>query len=181
MKQSCAAGQERRRSVPTAPEGGRQGFTMIEMLTVIAIIAILAGILFPVFSTVRRNVWKAQCTTNLHSLAQGLKLYKDDHGIYPDALYGFYAAPAAGGASQEINFLYPQYIKEKQVFHCPLAPFHVDPAGHCTEGGVVPTQLTPFHVEPTGHWTVGGVVPAKLAPLHVEPAISGRGVGGDAY
>src|SRR5215210_1670054 len=80
---------------------GRRGFTMVELLTVIAIIAILAGILFPVFATVRKNVHKATCSSNLHSIAVGLKLYKDDHGAYPEALYGFYTAGTAGGQSTE--------------------------------------------------------------------------------
>lgn len=113
---------------PACPRqaSGRRGFTMIEVLTVIAIIAILAGILFPVFATVRKNVHKATCTTNLHQIAQALKLYKDDHGVYPEALYGFFAAPAGGGQAQEVNFLYPQYVKEKQIFRCPLSPYHVD-------------------------------------------------------
>ena len=78
---------------------GRRGFTMVELLTVIAIIAILAGILFPVFATVRKNVHKATCSSNMHSIAVGLKLYKDDHGAYPEALYGFYAAGTGGGQS----------------------------------------------------------------------------------
>jgi prepilin-type N-terminal cleavage/methylation domain-containing protein len=95
---------------------GRRGFTMVELLTVIAIIAILAGILFPVFATVRRNVHKATCTTNLHSIAQGLKMYKDDHGAYPEALFGFVAE------GQEVTFLFPQWVKTKEVFRCPLAP-----------------------------------------------------------
>lgn len=66
---------------------GRRGFTMIEMLTVIAIIAILAGILFPVFATVRRNVHKTTCMSNLHQIGVALKIFKDEHnGAYPDAL-----------------------------------------------------------------------------------------------
>src|SRR5438552_14411361 len=115
MQRSCPSGSS-----------GRRGFTMVELLTVIAIIAILAGILFPVFATVRRNVHKATCATNLHSIWQGLKLYKDDHGAYPEALFSVFSAPAGGGASTEIPFLYPNYVKEPQIFHCPLSPFKTD-------------------------------------------------------
>jgi prepilin-type N-terminal cleavage/methylation domain-containing protein len=101
---------------------GRPGFTMIEMLTVIAIIAILAGILFPVFATVRRNVRKANCTSNLHGFQVALKLYKDDHnGVYPEALLGFKDADTG----QDVLYLYPQYIKTKEAFRCPLAPYNL--------------------------------------------------------
>jgi prepilin-type N-terminal cleavage/methylation domain-containing protein len=105
---------------------GRRGFTMVELLTVIAIIAILAGILFPVFATVRKNVHKATCSSNLHSIAVALKLYKDDHGAYPEALDGFYTAGTGGGQSTEVTFLWPQYVKEKQIFRCPLSPYKID-------------------------------------------------------
>jgi len=109
----------------TGPKGisGPRGFTMIEMLTVIAIIAILAGILFPVFAQVRRNVHKATCTANLQQIYQALKIYKDDHGTYPEALYSF--------AAQNINSttpigLYPQYLKDKAIFRCPLSPYQLN-------------------------------------------------------
>src|ERR1051326_6186269 len=97
---AAADGWRKRREEMTMKRAGvmrrseRPGFTMVELLTVIAIIAILAGILFPVFVTVRKNVHKATCTSNLHQIGVGLKLYKDDHGAYPEALYGF-RAPAA--------------------------------------------------------------------------------------
>ena len=101
----------------SAPSGisGRRGFTMIEMLTVIAIIAILAGILFPVFATVRRNVHKATCTSNLHQIYQFLKIYKDDHGTYPDALFGFNVTNVYKDTPDVLG-LYPQYVKDKAVF-----------------------------------------------------------------
>ncbi len=43
----------------------RTGFTLIEMLVVIAIIAILAAILFPVFQKVRENARRTTCASNI--------------------------------------------------------------------------------------------------------------------
>lgn len=126
---------------PVSTPGG-QGFTMVEMLTVIAVIAILAAILFPVFATARRNAYKAQCTSNLHSIAQGLKLFKDDHGAYPEALYGFVDA----GTKQERTFLYPRHVKTRQEFRCPLAPYQIDDPGAPTAVATPPTgRLFPNH------------------------------------
>jgi len=99
----------------------RLGFTLVELLTVIAIIAILAAIIFPVFSVVRKNVHKAQCTSNLHSIAQAIKMYKDDYRLYPEALYG-YGFASGGGRT----FLFPQYIKDKSGFHCPINSERID-------------------------------------------------------
>jgi general secretion pathway protein G len=69
----------------------KSGFSLIELLTVIAIIAILAAIIFPVMSAVKNNAKKTQCITNLHSIQSALKMYKLDNGAYPSTEQGLQA------------------------------------------------------------------------------------------
>jgi prepilin-type N-terminal cleavage/methylation domain-containing protein len=111
-----------------------RGFTLIELLTVIAIIAILAALLFPVMSAVRKNAMKTSCISNLHSISQALEMYKDDWRVYPEVLYGFSPPgqqgcpsfqPVAQGQPQpdlpELR-LYPNYVKDRRAFTCPNSP-----------------------------------------------------------
>jgi prepilin-type N-terminal cleavage/methylation domain-containing protein/prepilin-type processing-associated H-X9-DG protein len=61
----------------------RPAFTLIELLTVIAIIGILAAILVPVVSTVRNTAKLSQCTSNLRQLSMGYLLYADENkGVF---------------------------------------------------------------------------------------------------
>ncbi|MFQ3549254.1 MAG: prepilin-type N-terminal cleavage/methylation domain-containing protein [Armatimonadota bacterium] len=63
------------------------GFTLIELLVVIAIIAILAGVLFPVFTKARNNSYRATCASNLGQFHKAFTLYAQDKG-------GRYPSPA---------------------------------------------------------------------------------------
>ncbi|MBI2300854.1 MAG: DUF1559 domain-containing protein [Armatimonadetes bacterium] len=115
------------------PRRLRWGFTLIELLVVIAIIALLAGILFPVFAKARATAEKAACTSNLKQLALACLTYAED---YDQKLPGVWDAPAGTGriggwmfyqsfgTQQPGDFdpsrgsLYP-YVKNAQIFNCP--------------------------------------------------------------
>jgi len=58
----------------------RAGFTLVELLIVIAIITVLAAILFPVVSAAREKARRAQCTSNEHQIALAVLMYQQDHG-----------------------------------------------------------------------------------------------------
>ena len=55
------------------------GFTLIELLIVIAIIAILAAILFPVFSNVRKNARRTVALSNLKQIGTAITMYNADY------------------------------------------------------------------------------------------------------
>ena len=57
-----------------------RGFTLIELLTVIAIIAVLAAILFPVFGRARAKAHQTTCLANLQQLGSACAMYTDDSG-----------------------------------------------------------------------------------------------------
>jgi prepilin-type N-terminal cleavage/methylation domain-containing protein/prepilin-type processing-associated H-X9-DG protein len=64
----------------------RAGFTLIEILVVIAIIALLAALLFPVFARAREGARTKVCLSNMKQLALGFQQYLNDSGNrYPGA------------------------------------------------------------------------------------------------
>lgn len=66
-----------------------QLFTLIELLIVIAIIAILAGMLLPALNRARESAMSAQCSSNLKQCIAGSQLYANDFGdVLPAYLNG---------------------------------------------------------------------------------------------
>ena len=54
------------------------GFTLIEMLVVIGIIAVLAAVLFPVFTHVREKARASACLSNYHQIGLAVHMYAQD-------------------------------------------------------------------------------------------------------
>ena len=109
------------------------GFTLIDLLVVIAVIAILAALLLPALAKAKDSAKSAACKSNLRQLNIALQLYVTDYEEYPSnvALYGqgeflrFYRLglnwlrPYAGhnDARAEAN-LSPTF-SNPEVFTCP--------------------------------------------------------------
>jgi len=61
----------------------RKGLTLIEILTVVGIIAILVGLLLPATSMVRRMAREAKQRAQFTAIGLGLEAFKNDFGTYP--------------------------------------------------------------------------------------------------
>ena len=65
--------------LPVARKREPGGFTLIELLVVIAIIAILAALLFPSLRTAQESARRAVCAGNQKQILVGIALYADEH------------------------------------------------------------------------------------------------------
>ena len=62
----------------------RTGFTLAEILVVVVIIAVLAGVLIPVIANSLKAGKRATCLTNLHQIGAALIMYRQDNNAYPE-------------------------------------------------------------------------------------------------
>ncbi len=94
----------------------RSAFTLIELLVVVAIIAILAAILFPVFARARENARRASCQSNLKQIGLGIMQYTQDY----DEKYPLSQdVPSDGGSGITFVTALQPYVRSTQIFICP--------------------------------------------------------------
>ena len=61
----------------------RFGWTLVELLVVMAVLGLLVGMLLPALQTARKAAQRAQCTSNLHQMGVALQAHHSALGYFP--------------------------------------------------------------------------------------------------
>lgn len=106
---------------PTArKKKSRTGFTLIELLTVIAIIGVLAAILIPTVSAVRKKANQVKSVSNLRQLGGAMRMFAADNRDYlPAANYN--TSNSGGGSWDEVILSYLGYQLKDDGYVAPAA------------------------------------------------------------
>jgi prepilin-type N-terminal cleavage/methylation domain-containing protein/prepilin-type processing-associated H-X9-DG protein len=96
------------------------GFTLVELLVVVSIVALLIGILIPTVGKARRVATKTACGANLASLGKALVGYHGDNAErYPQARYMPEPFLSIDTDPPIMPFLDPYLDRVQQVYRCP--------------------------------------------------------------
>jgi len=103
-----------------------QGFTLVEMLTVIFIILLLAGLLTPALGKAREKAREAKCKHNLKQIGNLIALYEIDSNTWPNNLTTLLSNSDIESETQTLLQVCPQAEYEGQAApHYEVSNFQV--------------------------------------------------------
>ena len=106
-----------------AKQARDDGFTLVEILVVVAIIAILVALIYPAVMQAHHKAMVTHCESNLHQFGMATLMYREDNDSQNPPW---------------LSSLYPLYINTKDVFLC------IADKSHGVDGSV-PTVITDYY------------------------------------
>ncbi len=98
---------------------GRRGFTLVELLAVVAIIALLASILLPALGRAREASRRAVCASNLKQWGVIFSLYSKESSGYRWPPRQLNPDLTDSKPSPRVVSIYPEYLSDPRIFLCP--------------------------------------------------------------
>jgi len=93
---------------------GHKGFTVVELLTIVLLISLLATLMFPHFKKALANAKVSDCMNNQRQFATMIQIYYIEWKVFPE--------PDTDGSLTNLlpyNSLTPEYTAAKQKLFCP--------------------------------------------------------------
>ncbi len=134
----------------------RSGFSLVELLVVIAIIAILAALLLPALSMVRKKAGQVSCMGNQKQLTLGVLMYVNDNNEwFPSPCWTYQSSRTNGGIGDQVG----AWIEDSNV---PGGTVKNEAVYRCAEDNLLPGVGGNDRAGYGGQWyTVKGWIPVS--------------------
>ena len=163
----------------------RKGFTLVELLIVIAIIALLAALLLPALAATKEKALKAACLSNLRQIGIAVHCYAADNNssipygpkappfTNPSDFYPSTGSPTSlislqSGDPVGLGLLLQQYVsKQPKVLFCPATDQPLDMAAELAKVGLHQAQ-SGYYYRHAGNTLLHDPINATNAPEHLR-------------
>jgi len=151
-----------------------KGFSLLELLVVVAIVAILAALLLTAVGRSKAAALRAVCVGNLRQISLSVRMYADDsNDTAPGAETNPMRDPFAAYKECMKGYVGPQAAGPSKLFACPADKFHYDQNTR--------VSLSLHQQSRNGHssyaFNAGNSpsgVPPGTFPIHPWPGVAGR-------